>query len=404
MPGASDSISARGETTAWLVLIAISGCHLITDVMQFMLQAIYPLLQEEFQLSYGQIGMISLGSYLTASIFQPVIGGWIDRHPMPRSLSWGMVMTMLGVVLIALATNFTMLLLASILIGLGSAVFHPESSRVARVASGGRFGAAQSLFQLGGNFGQALGPLLAAIIIVPLGRPSTMLFAIGTMIGVPILWRIGTWTEGRRLATAASSRARAVMQPVLGHRRVMFAIGILTLLTFSKNIYTFALTSYYTFFLIDRFGMTAQQSQMMLFLFLGSQAVGVMMGGLVGDRVGPRMVIWFSILGALPFTLALPHVGLHATIVLTAMIGLVIASAFPAIIVFAQELMPGRTGLVAGLFFGLAFGVGGVAAALLGQVADAHGIRFVFLLCSFLPMIGLLTVFLPRQREMVQVF
>lgn len=394
----SDATTMRSpgvSATAWTVLIAISACHLINDVMQSMLAAIYPLLRDEFALSFRQIGLMTLAFQGTASLLQPVVGAYTDKNPMPRSLAVGMGSTFLGVLLLALAHEYWVLLCGGMLIGIGSAVFHPESSRVARVASGGRFGTAQSLFQLGGNFGTALGPLLAAFIVVPLGRPSVALFSIAALCGSAILWRIGAWAEGRRRASVA----KPIPPSPFSRQRVIWAIVILALLTFSKNIYTASISSYYTFFLMERFGLGTQQAQMMLFLFLGGMAVGVILGGVIGDRVGPLTVIWFSILGVLPFTLALPHVGLAATGVLTVIIGLVLASAFPAIVVFAQELVPGRTGLIAGIFFGFAFGMGGIAAAVLGMVADARGIEFVYKICSFLPLMGLLTIFLPRLRR-----
>lgn len=386
-----------GSTTAWFVLAAISMSHMLNDIMQSMLQAIYPLLSAEFSLSYAQIGLLTFAFQVTASLLQPVIGGYTDRHPMPRSLPWGMGCSLIGVLLLAMAPSYPVLFIGAMMIGIGSAVFHPESSRVARLASGGRYGTAQSLFQLGGNFGQSMGPLLAAFIVVPLGRPWVSVFAIGAAVGVTLLWRVGSWAESRRRAATA----QVIKPPPLPRGKVMTALVILALLTFTKNIYTASLSSYYTFFLIERFQLTAQQSQLMLFLFLGAMAAGVMLGGMLGDRIGPRTVIWISILGVLPFTLALPHVGLQATALLTIAIGVILASAFPAIVVFAQELVPGRTGLIAGIFFGFAFGMGGIAAALLGVLADARGIQFVYLVCSFLPLMGLLTVFLPRQRDLV---
>lgn len=386
-----------GATTAWFVLAAISMSHMLNDIMQSMLQAIYPLLSAEFSLSYAQIGLLTFAFQVTASLLQPVIGGYTDRHPMPRSLPWGMGCSLIGVLLLAMAPSYPVLFIGAMMIGIGSAVFHPESSRVARLASGGRYGTAQSLFQLGGNFGQSMGPLLAAFIVVPLGRPWVSVFAIGAAVGVALLWRVGSWAESRRRAATA----QVIKPPPLPRGKVMTALVILALLTFTKNIYTASLSSYYTFFLIERFQLTAQQSQLMLFLFLGAMAAGVMLGGMLGDRIGPRTVIWISILGVLPFTLALPHVGLQATALLTIAIGVILASAFPAIVVFAQELVPGRTGLIAGIFFGFAFGMGGIAAALLGVLADARGIQFVYLVCSFLPLMGLLTVFLPRQRDLV---
>ena len=395
----ADATSYRGvapATTAWAVLVAISLCHMINDIMQSMLAAIYPLLRQEFALSYWQIGLMTFAFQVTASLLQPVVGAVTDKNPMPRSLAVGMGATVVGVLMLALAHEYWVLLAGAMLIGVGSSIFHPESSRVARVASGGRFGTAQSLFQLGGNFGTALGPLLAAFVVVPLGRPSIALFSAMAMLGSAILWRIGTWAEGRRKAGGAKPAAL----PGLTRGRVMAAILVLALLTFTKNIYTASISSYYTFFLIEKFQLGTQQAQLMLFLFLAGMAGGVMLGGLVGDRIGPLKVIWFSILGILPFTLALPHVGLVATGVLTVIIGLILASAFPAIVVSAQELVPGRTGLIAGIFFGFAFGMGGIAAAVLGVVADAKGIEFVYKICSFLPLMGLLTVFLPRVERL----
>nr|WP_256445050.1 MFS transporter [Paracoccus sp. J56] len=376
-------------------MVAISLCHMINDIMQSMLAAIYPLLREEFSLTYWQIGMMTFAFQVTASLLQPAVGMVTDRNPMPRSLAYGMGATVVGVLLLALAHEYWVLLSGAMLIGVGSAVFHPESSRVARIASGGRYGTAQSLFQLGGNFGQALGPLLAAFIVVPLGRPSVAVFSIAAMMGSAMLWRIGDWAEGRRKATVA----RTPGSIPLSRQRVAWAIVVLALLTFTKNIYMASLSSYYTFFLIEKFGVSTQQAQVMLFLFLAGTAAGVILGGLIGDRVGPLRVIWFSILGILPFTLLLPYVGLAATGVLTVLIGLILASAFPAIVVFAQELVPGRTGMVAGIFFGFAFGMGGIAAAVLGLVADAKGIEFVYQICSYLPLMGLLTILLPRMER-----
>ncbi|AUH65699.1 MFS transporter [Paracoccus zhejiangensis] len=387
---------APAQATAWLVLWSISICHMINDVMQSMLSSIYPLLQAEFSLDYTQIGLLTAGFQITASLLQPVVGSITDRHPQPRSLPLGMASTFVGVILLATAHQYSMLLAGAMLIGIGSAVFHPESSRVARIASGGRFGTAQSLFQLGGNFGQSLGPLLAAFVVVPLGRPSVAWFAVAAALGAAVLWRVGDWAEGRRRA------AKATPAPALTLPRavVIRAIVVLAILVFTKNIYTAAMNSYLTFFVIDRFGLGTQGAQIVLFLFLAGMAAGVMLGGIVGDRIGALKVIWFSILGVLPFTLMLPHVGLVATGVLCVVIGLILASAFPAIVVFAQELVPGRTGTIAGLFFGFAFGMGGIAAAMLGVLADATSIRFVFLLCSVLPVLGVLTIFLPRLSRL----
>nr|HRO16167.1 MFS transporter [Paracoccus sp. (in: a-proteobacteria)] len=358
----------------WLVLGTLSLCHMVNDVMQSLLSAIYPLLKAEFALSYGQIGLMTFAFQVTASLLQPAVGLVTDRHPMPKSLAVGMLASFAGVLTLSQAPSYPVLLMGAMLIGIGSAVFHPESSRVARTASGGRFGTAQSLFQLGGNGGQALGPLLAAFLVVPLGRPVLGWLALLALAGSAALYQVGRWAEGRRKAAAA----RPAQAPVLSRGRITFAIAILAVLVMTKNFYTASMSSYFTFFLIDKFALTTQGAQVMLFLFLGGMAAGVMLGGIVGDRIGPLRVIWFSILGVLPFTLLLPHVGLAATGVLAFLIGLILASAFPAIVVFAQELVPGRTGLIAGLFFGFAFGMGGIAAALLGVVADARGIGFVF--------------------------
>ncbi len=385
------------DTTTWMVILAISLCHFLNDVMQSLLAALYPVLQQEFALSFWQIGMMTFAFQGTASLLQPVVGMVTDRRPMPYSLPIGMGASLFGLLMLASAESYMFLLAGAMLIGLGSAVFHPEASRVARLASGGRYGTAQSLFQVGGNFGTAAGPLLAAFIVVPLGRPSIAWFSVLALLGVLILWNVGQWYA--RYSQTARGARRAAGGPTLSRRRVIGAITVLALLVFSKNIYTASISSYYTFFLIERFGLTTQQSQLMLFLFLGAAAVGVIFGGPIGDRFGPLTVIWFSILGVLPFTLLLPHVDLFWTGVLSMLIGVILSSAFPAIVVFAQELVPGRVGLIAGIFFGFAFGMGGIAAAVLGVVADARGIAFVYQICAFLPLLGLLTVFLPRTRE-----
>lgn len=394
---ATSTPTSSSTGTVWFVLTAISLCHMINDVMQSMLSAIYPLLQQEFSLSYAQIGIMTFAFQVTASLLQPLIGMATDRHPQPRSLPFGMASTFCGVLLLAFAHQYWLLLAGAMLIGVGSAIFHPESSRVARLASGGKFGTAQSLFQLGGNFGQSLGPLLAAFIVVPLGRPAVALFAIAAAAGVLILGRVGAWAEGRRKASAASVDTTLKLPKGV----VLRAIAVLAILVFTKNIYTASMSSYFTFFTIEKFGLSTQGAQIMLFLFLVGMAGGVMLGGIIGDKVGPLKVIWFSILGVLPFTLMLPHVGLEMTGVLAVVIGLILASAFPAIVVFAQELVPGRTGTIAGLFFGFSFGMGGIAAAALGVLADAQGIERVFLYCSFLPILGVLTIFLPRSRSMM---
>ncbi len=392
------SATTPAAKTTWIVLAAISLCHMINDVMQSLLAAIYPLLALEFDLSFWQIGLMTFAFQVTASLLQPLVGLVTDRRPMPQSLPVGMGSTLVGLLLLGFAQSYGALLLGAMFIGVGSAVFHPESSRVARLASGGKFGTAQSLFQVGGNFGSALGPLLAAFVVVPLGRPSVAAFAVMALVGMMILNRVGLWYGALARASAAQGRTRPAHS--LGRRPVIWAIVILALLTFSKNAYTASISSYYTFYLIERFDLGIEAAQQLLFLFLAATAAGVMLGGLIGDRFGPLVVIWVSILGVLPFTLALPHVGLVATAVLSVVIGIIIASAFPAIVVYAQALLPGRVGLVAGIFFGFAFGMGGIAAAILGVMADFRGIVWVYQACAFLPVLGLLTIFLPSRRRL----
>jgi FSR family fosmidomycin resistance protein-like MFS transporter len=334
----------------------------------------------------------------TASLLQPAVGMATDRYPYPHALPVGMGATLVGLVLLAMADRYEWLLAGAALIGIGSAVFHPEASRVARLASGGRYGTAQSLFQVGGNFGTALGPLLAAFVVVPLGRPAIAWFAVMALAGMLVLQRIAAWHG--RMRRAAAGRPVQMRAPVLSRGRLAVSVAILLLLVTSKNAYTAGISSYYIFFLIERFGMGTQAAQVMLFVFLGAMALGVAIGGIIGDRVGPLAVIWVSILGVLPFTLMLPHAGPVGTGVLSVIIGVLLSCAFPAIVVYAQELVPGRVGLIAGLFFGVAFGVGGIAAAALGALADARGLAFVFQLCAYLPALGLLTVFLPRAKEL----
>ena len=389
--------AAGGSRTHYLVILAISLCHLINDVMQSLLSAIYPLLQAEFALSFAQIGLMTFAFMGTASVLQPLIGMATDRRPVPQSLALGMGSTLIGLLFLAMGTSYPWLLAGAAMIGIGSAVFHPEASRVARAASGGKYGTAQSLFQVGGNTGHALGPLLAAFIVVPLGRAAVGAFAALALVGMTILAAVGRWHEGHRRAAAARPAPAAAIR--LPRGKIVLAIAVLAFLVFSKNIYTASIASYYIFFLIERFEMSTQGAQLMLFLFLASAALGVMLGGVLGDRFGARAVIWFSILGALPFTLMLPHVSLFWTGILTVVIGFVLASAFPAIVVFAQELVPGRVGMIAGLFFGFAFGIGGIAAAALGVLADARGIEFVYQVCAYLPALGLLTIFLPRLNR-----
>ncbi|HEV7719546.1 MAG TPA: MFS transporter [Arsenicitalea sp.] len=385
---------ASAEQTAFTIIMAVSFCHLLNDMMQSLLTATYPLLKANYGLDFGQIGLLTLTYQMTASLLQPLIGMYTDKRPLPYSLPFGMASTLVGLVVLAHAGTYEMLLVGAALVGLGSSVFHPESSRVARIASGGRFGLAQSLFQVGGNFGTAIGPLLAAFIVVPKGQQSIEWFSIAALVGMVVLWRVGVWYAGR-IPGLARGRKTSTAE-ALPRRQVITAVAVLVLLVMSKYVYLTSISSYYTFYVIHKFDVSVQNAQLLLFLYLGAVAVGTVAGGALVDRLGTKFVIWFSILGTLPFTLALPYANLPVTAVLTVIIGLIIASAFSAIVVFAQELLPGRVGLIAGLFFGLAFGVGGVGAAVLGEVADLKGIDFVYLVCSFLPLGGLLTVFLPN--------
>ena len=384
------------QSTAFAIILSISLCHMLNDIMQSLLSAIYPMLKDDFQLDYWQIGLLTTCFQGTASLLQPAVGLFTDRKPLPKSLPIGMGSTFFGLILLAFAPNYPMLLAGAALIGVGSAIFHPEASRVARMASGGRFGLAQSLFQVGGNFGTAIGPLLAAFIVVPLGRPSVAAFCVIALIGMAILNRVSYWYAAA-LTEAKGRKAASTALPA-SRNRVIAALVVLALLTFSKNIYMASISSYYTFYLIETFRLTTQQSQLMLFLFLAAVALGTVLGGPIGDRFGTLTVIWISVLGVLPFTMALPYVGLFWTAILSVIIGFILASAFPAIVVFAQELVPGRVGMVAGIFFGFAFGMGGIAAAVLGILADSHGIRTVYELCAWLPAIGLLTIFLPSKK------
>lgn len=387
--------ASRGaaETTVFAVIAAVSVCHLINDVMQSLLAAIYPMLKRDYGLDFWQVGLLTMTFQGTASLLQPAIGLYADKRPLPYSLTAGMGSTLVGLMFLAYAGQYSLLVLGAALIGIGSAVFHPESSRVARLASGGRYGLAQSLFQVGGNFGSAVGPLLAAFIVVPRGQTSVAWFSLAALLGMVILWQVGNWYA--RYQAGAARRARPAPAITIPRRKVAIALFVLMILTFSKNIYIACFSSFYTFYLIDSFALTVQTSQVLLFVFLGAAAVGTILGGPVGDRLGAKTVIWVSILGVVPFTLALPYASLAWTIVLSAIIGVVLASAFPAIVVMAQELVPGRVGMVAGIFFGFAFGIGGIAAALLGVLADVKGIGYVFWLCSFLPLLGLLAVLLP---------
>ncbi len=376
------------------VLGTLSICHLLNDMMQSLLPAIYPILKGDFGLDFGQIGLITLTNQITASLLQPLVGLYTDKHPKPYSLAAGMASTLAGLLLLAVATHFGVVLVAAALIGLGSAIFHPESSRITRLASGGRHGFAQSVFQVGGNAGSSLGPLLAAFVVLPHGQGSIGWFSIAALVGITMLWRVGGWYRAH-LAERPGRGAGRVHHEAVTTREVWKALALLLGLIFSKYVYLASLTSYYTFYLISRFGLSVQAAQLHLFLFLGGVAAGTFFGGPVGDRLGRRRVILWSILGILPFTLALPWADLFWTRILTVIIGAVLASAFPAIVVYAQELMPGRVGMIAGLFFGVAFGIAGIGAAVLGHLADATSIAFVYRLCAFLPAIGVLGFWLP---------
>jgi FSR family fosmidomycin resistance protein-like MFS transporter len=382
------------------VLYALSFSHLLNDTVQALLPALYPLFKESFLLNYTQIGLITFAFQGTASVLQPAVGIATDRKPHPYSLIVGMSITFLGLVLLSQAGNFPLLVLASALIGIGSSIFHPEASRLARLASGGRHGFAQSLFQVGGNLGSALGPLAAAWIVAPRGQAHVLWFSVVALLGVAVLARVGRWYRNvLAQQRAAPPRSRPSAEPPGPRSRVIVAVLVLLALTFSKYFYLTSLGNYYTFYLIGKFGVSVQNAQILLFVFLFAIAAGTILGGLLGDRFGRKWVIWISILGTAPFSLALPYAGLGLTVALSVMIGLVLASAFSAILVYAQELMPGRVGLVSGFFFGFAFGVAGIGSAVLGRVADHTSINHVFQLCSFLPLIGLLTIFLPNLNR-----
>lgn len=376
--------------------------HLINDLIQALLPAVYPLIKADFALDFWQIGIITLAGQLTASLLQPLVGHYFDERPEPRSLAFGMTLSLVALLWIATAGRFASVVAAAALLGVGSAIFHPESSRIARLASGGRHGLAQSLFQTGGNAGSALGPLAAALIVAPAGRHAIAWFAVIAAAGATLLWRVGAWYARTGKATPASASRGSMPHHGLTPRHVNRALAVLVVLLFSKFVYLASLTNYFTFFLIDRFGVSVQRAQMHLFVFLAAVAVGTFAGGPIGDRIGRKRVIWVSILGVLPFSLAMPHVNLFWTGVLSVLIGLIISSAFSAILVYAQDLVPGRVGLIAGLFFGLAFGIGGLGAAALGYVADHAGLRTVYALCAWLPALGLFTALLPNVKHGVR--
>jgi MFS transporter, FSR family, fosmidomycin resistance protein len=384
----------KAATTLFIVLCAISFCHFVNDLAQSLLPAIYPIIKSKFSLDFGQIGLLTLISQGVASLLQPVVGLYTDRRPQPYSLAFGMGCTLVGLLAFAFAPNFSVLLLGAGILGLGSAIFHPESSRLARFASGGAHGFAQSLFQVGGNFGGSFGPLLAAFFILPHGQESLAWFALIALGGMSILAVVGRWYKNNYHVHRATHRSSAA-SVALPRSQIRRAMAVLIALMFSKFFYLASITSYYIFYLMHRFHLPTETAQIYLFVFLAASAAGTFFGGPIGDRIGRKVVIWVSILGVLPFTLALPYVGLAATVGLSIVIGLVLSSAFSAMVVYAQELMPGRVGMVSGLFFGLAFGMAAVGAAILGKVADWTSIEFVYHVCAFLPAIGLLAALLP---------
>ncbi len=383
------------KRTSFRVLGAISFSHFLNDMIQSLILAIYPLLKGTFALTFAQIGLITLTYQATASLLQPLVGYYTDRRPKPYSLAFGMGCTLVGLLFLATAQSYRMILFAAGVVGAGSSVFHPESSRVARMASGGRHGLAQSIFQVGGNTGGAMGPLLAAWFIIPRGQKSVAWFSLAALLAIAVLWKVGGWYKRRQASMEPRPKTHSSLHPTLPTRMVVRSLLVLLVLIFSKFFYLSSLSSYYLFYLMHRFHLSMQSAQMHLFAFFFSVAIGTLMGGPIGDRIGRKRVIWFSILGAAPFALVMPYANLAWTGVLAVIIGLILASAFSAILVFAQELIPGKVGTVSGLFFGLAFGMAGIGAAVLGKLADHYGIEFVYHVCSYLPLLGVFTAFLP---------
>ncbi|MDB6023936.1 MAG: Fosmidomycin resistance protein [Verrucomicrobiales bacterium] len=389
----------QAQASAVGILVALSISHLLNDSIQALIPAVYPLLKTSFHLTFTQIGLITLTFQMTGSIFQPLVGFYTDRNPKPYSLVFGMCLTLCGLICLAMASRYEMILVSAGLVGLGSAIFHPEASRMARLASGGRHGFAQSLFQVGGNAGSSIGPLLAAWIIVPNGQKSILLFTLLALIGMVVLSRVGNWYAAHLLTRSRTGSSAAQPHERRNKRTIAIAMPVLLVLIFSKFFYLASFTNYYTFYLMQKFGVSVQSSQFYLFIFLFAVAAGTIVGGPIGDRIGRKAVIWISILGMAPFALLLPHAGLAGTAVLSAVIGFIMASAFPAILVFAIELLPGNVGLVAGLFFGLAFGMAGIGSAVLGKWADATSVGHVISWCAYLPLLGLLTFFLPNLKK-----
>jgi FSR family fosmidomycin resistance protein-like MFS transporter len=395
-PTVTASVASQASPLVMRVIGACALAHLINDLIQAVLPSIYPMLKATYGLTFTQVGLITLTFQLTASLLQPWVGYYTDRHPKPWLLPAGMVCTLIGILMLAMVGSFGAILLASALVGIGSSTFHPETSRVARLASGGRYGLAQSTFQVGGNAGSAFGPLLAAAIVIPYGQGNVAWFGLFAVFAILVQYGLSRWYRNHLNLFKLKQGTRATHG--LSRKRVSFALVVLALLVFSKYFYMASFTSYFTFYLIEKFDLSVASSQMYLFLFLGAVAAGTFFGGPIGDRIGRKRVIWFSILGAAPFTLALPYVDLFWTGVLSMIIGFILASAFSAIVVFAQELVPGNVGMIAGVFFGLMFGFGGIGAALLGHLADIHGIEYVYTLCSFLPLLGILTILLPSTK------
>jgi len=406
---ATPTAVAVASGTTFSVILSLSFCHLLNDLMQSLVPALYPILKSSYGLSFSQVGLITLAFQFTASMLQPLVGLYTDRRPQPYSLTAGISITLVGLLLMSRASTYPAILFAAMFIGMGSSVFHPEASRVARMAAGGRYGLAQSLFQVGGNIGSASGPLLAAFVVVPHGQSSIAWFSGAALIAIFVLLLVGGWyarqrpsSPGARRPTAAVVSATAPQPYALPRRKVIQAVAILVALLFSKNVYSASLGSYYTFYLIDKFHLPVETAQLYLFAFLAGIVVGTLAGGAVGDRVGRIPVMWFSILGALPFALLLPHANLFWTGILAVLIAMIMASAFSAILVYAQELLPGRVGLAAGMFYGFSFGLGGLGAAALGKIADLTSIGTVYRLSPFLLLLGLLTAFLPRRPGMVR--
>jgi FSR family fosmidomycin resistance protein-like MFS transporter len=397
--GVAPEFRTKTSDTVFGVLIAISFCHLLNDMMQSLLPAIYPNLKTQFGLSFVQVGLVTLAYQITASLLQPLVGLYADRRPTPLALPIGTLFTLAGLSVLSIAHTYAVLLAGACLMGMGSSVFHPESSRVARMASGGRYGLAQALFQVGGNAGSALGPLMAALVVVRWGQSSLAAFALLSLLSCAILWNVSRWYKHYGLTRLRQSKVGVEVMDEETRRQATSGIAVLLVLVFSKYVYLASLTSYYTFYLIHRFGVSVQNAQMHLFAFLAAVAVGTVAGGPIGDRFGRRYVIWFSILGAFPFTFLLPHANLFWTGPLTVAIGLILASAFPAIVVFAQDLVPGKVGMISGLFFGFSFGMAGLGAAALGWLADQTSIETVYKVCAYLPLIGLLGARLPKIQR-----